>query len=34
MAIETKKAMFAKIDLTKLDISFAKDDEYTILCLK
>lgn len=32
--VEVKKFMFAKINLIKSDIFFAKNDQYTILHLK
>lgn len=31
---ETKKIMFSQTDLIRSDIFFAKEDQYTILCLK
>lgn len=31
---KAKKAMFGEIGLTKSDISFAKNNQYNILCLK
>lgn len=34
LVAETKKIMFTEIGFLKSDISFDKEDQYTILCLK